>query len=169
MVHACVDGGEVQVQFRGEDTCQLQLPGWLPPGQPDMVLQRTSGESLTFKWPLTAASGTKIDTRRFLRWSNYHNNNIAHNLYYLIKNKQYPPCGNAGGYRGWGGSTAVPQTIFVLYFCVAYFSVRTFKVFHVVHKISVIAKNSSFRRVQNTSVTKILTSSNFYTIKNIRV
>lgn len=79
-------------------------------------------------WPLTAASGTKIDTRRFLRWPNYHNNNIAHNLYYLIKNKQNSSCDHAGGYRGWGGSTAVPQTTFFPYFCVAYFSVRTFKV-----------------------------------------
>lgn len=44
MVHASVDGGEVQVQFRGENTSQLQFPGWLPSGQPDMVQQRTSGE-----------------------------------------------------------------------------------------------------------------------------
>lgn len=156
MVHASVDGGEVQVQFRGEDSCQLQLPGWLPPGQPDMVLQRTSGESLTFNWPLGAASGTKIDTRRFFRWPNYHYNNIAHNLYYLIANKQNPPCGNAGGYRGWEGVQLSLRQHFSPYFCVAYFSVRTFKVakfFMFFHKISVIAKNSSFRRVQNTSGT----------------
>lgn len=124
MVHASVDGGEVQVQFRGEDTCKLQLAGWLPPGQPDMVLQRTSGESLTIncgKWHENRQS-------KILEVAKLPTNNIAHNLHHLIANKEKPPGGNAGGYRGWGGSTAVSQKTCFPYFCVTYFSVRTFNV-----------------------------------------